>query len=221
MRIRRRIKEQILIIGLGQFGMALSKSLYEKGYDVIAVDIDKKLVNEASNYATDAICLDAIDEVSLSKLSPKNRDLIICSIGAREPSILTVALLKQMGCENIVAKASEAIHARILKAIGAKYIINPEYEYGKRFANKILFKSLFLDNNAESLELFEIPVQPFMIGKTLIDLQLPDKYNVIVAGIMKNNKYTKPNPDEKFEASDRLLITGMNEDIEKMMKEYN
>ena len=219
--MKRRNKEQILIIGLGQFGMALTKTLFEKGYEVIAVDIDKKLVNEASNYATDAICLDAIDEISLSKLSPKNRDLIICSIGSREPSILTVALLKQMGCENIVARASEAIHARILKAIGAKRIINPEYEYGKKFAHKILFKSLFIDNNADELELFEIPVQPFMVGKSLKELQLPDKYNVIVAGVMKDNKYSRPIPDEKFKSDDRLLVTGTNEDIEKMIKENN
>ncbi|MEE3349329.1 MAG: TrkA family potassium uptake protein [Candidatus Gastranaerophilaceae bacterium] len=219
--MKKRIKEQVLIIGLGQFGMALTKTLFEKGYEVIAVDVDKKLVNEASNYATDAICIDAIDEISLSKLSPKTRDLIICSIGAREPSILAVALLKQMGCENIVARASEAIHARILKAIGAKRIINPEYEYGKKFANKIIFKSIFLDNNADELELFEIPVQSFMIDKNLRELQLPDKYNVIVAGIMKDNKYTRPVPDEKFQPNSRLLVTGTNEDIEKMIKENN
>ena len=219
--MKRRRKEQILIIGLGQFGMALTKTLFEKGYEVIAVDIDKKLVNEASNYATDAICLDAIDEISLSKLSPRNRDLIICSIGSREPSILTVALLKQMGCENIVARASESIHARILKAIGAKCIINPEYEYGKKFAHKILFKSLFFDNNSEELEMFEIPVQPFMVDKNLKELQLPDKYNVIVAGVMKDNKYSRPMPDEKFKPDDRILVTGTNEDIEKMMKENN
>ncbi len=217
--MKRRNKEQILIIGLGQFGMALTKTLFEKGYEVIAVDTDKKLVNEASNYSTDAICLDAIDEISLAKLSPKNRDLIICSISQREPSILTVALLKQMGCENIVARVSEAIHARILKAIGAKCIINPEYEYGKKFAHKIIFKSLFLENNVEGLDLFEIPVLPFMIDKNLKELKLPDKYNVIVAGIMKDNKYSRPIPDEKFKQEDRLLITGTNEDIEKMMKE--
>lgn len=217
--MKRRNKEQILIIGLGQFGMALTKTLFEKGYEVIAVDIDKKLVNEASNYATDAICIDGIDEISLSKLSPKNRDLIICSIGSREPSILTVALLKQMGCENIVARASEAIHARILKAIGAKSIINPEYEYGKKFANKIMFKSLFHDDNDEELEMFKIPVQPFMIDKNLKELQLPDKYNVVVAGVIKDNKYSRPTPDEKLKPDDKLLITGTNEDIEKMMKE--
>ena len=61
--MRKHIKEQILIIGLGQFGMALTKTLYDKGYEVIAVDTEKNIVNEASNYATDAICIDAIDEI--------------------------------------------------------------------------------------------------------------------------------------------------------------
>ena len=219
--MRRRRKEQILIIGLGQFGMALARTLYEKGYEVIAVDTDKLCVNKVSNYSTDAICLDTIDEISLSKLSPKNRDLIICSIEQRDPSILTVALLKQMGCENIVARSSDPIHSRILKAIGAKRIINPEYEYGKRFANKIIFKSLFLENNDDALDLFEIPVLPFMVGKNLKELKLPDKHNVIVAGVMKNNKYTRPNPDEIFQATDRILVTGTDEDIEKLTKEIN
>ena len=213
------MKEQILVIGLGQFGMSLARTLTEKGFQVIAVDIDQKLVNEASNFVTDAICLNTIDEISLSKLSPKDRDLVICSIGSREPSILTVALLKQMGCENIIARASETIHARILKAIGAKQVINPELEYGKKFANKILFKNIFFDNTSDELDLLEIPVQPFMKGKTLVDLQLPDKFKVIVAGVIKDNKLTRPMPQEKLQEGDRLLVTGNSDDIEKMIEE--
>ena len=212
------MKEQILVIGLGQFGMSLARTLAEKGFQVIAVDIDQKIVNEASNFVTDAICLNSIDEMSLSKLSPKDRDLIICSIGAMEPSILTVALLKQMGCENIIARASETIHARILKAIGAKQIINPEFEFGKKFANKILFKNIFYDDASEDLDLLEIPVQPFMINKSLIELQLPDKYRIIVAGVIKENKLTRPIPQEKLQDGDRLLVTGNNEDIEKLLE---
>lgn len=212
------MKEQILIIGLGQFGMSLARTLNEKGFQVIAVDIDPKLVNEASNFATDAICLNAIDEVSIAKLSPRDRDLIICSIGTREPSILTVALLKQMGCENIIARASEAIHARILKAIGAKRIINPEYEYGKKFANKILFKSMFYDDASEEIDLLEIPAQPFMAGKNLRELQLPDRFKIIVAGIIRDNKLIRPLPLEVLQSDDRLLVTGSSEDIEKMVE---
>ena len=213
------MKEQILVIGLGQFGMSLARTLNEKGFQVIAVDIDQKLVNEAANFATDAICLNSFDEQSLSKLSPKDRDLIICSIGAREPSILTVALLKQMGCENIIARASETIHARILKAIGAKQVINPEHEYGKRFANKILFKSIFFNDASDELDLLEIPVQPFMTNKTLVELHLPDKYKVIVAGIIKDNKLLRPSPQEKLQEGDRLLVTGNSDDIEAMIEE--
>lgn len=213
------MKEQILVIGLGQFGMSLVRTLNNKRFQVIAVDIDQKLVNEASNFATDAICLDSIDELSLSKLSPKDRDLVICAIGAREPSILTVALLKQMGCENIIARASETIHARILKAIGAKQVINPEYEYGKRFANRILFKNIFFDNTSDELDILEIPVQSSMINKSLIELQLPDKFKVIVAGIIKDNKLIRPMPQEKLQEGDRLLVTGNSDDIEKMLEE--
>jgi len=193
--------KQILIIGLGQFGMSLVRNLFERGFQVIAVDIDQKLVNEASNFATDAICLNAIDEVSLSKLSPKDRDIIICSIGSREPSILTVALLKQMGCENIVARASETIHARILKAIGAKHIINPEYEYGKKFANKILMKSIFTEDDTK-FELLEIPVKSFIIDENLIEMQFPSNFKVT-----------------HQENTDKIYISGSKEDIEKLIEE--
>jgi len=213
------MKEQILVIGLGQFGMSLARTLNEKGFQVIAVDIDQKLVNEAANFATDAICLNAIDEMSLSKLSPKDRDLVICSISAKEPSILTIALLKQMGCENIIARASEPIHARILKAIGAKQVINPEHEYGKRLANRILFKNIFSDNASDELDLLEIPVQPFMIDKTLVELKLPDIYKVIVAGIIKDNKLTRPMPKEKLQEGVSLLLAGNSDDVERMIEE--
>ena len=194
------MKDQVLIIGLGQFGMSLARTLFDKGFQVIAVDMDQKLVNEASNFATDAICLNTIDEISLSKLSPKDRDIIICAIGAREPSILTVAILKQMGCDNIIARASETIHARILKAIGAKLVINPEYEYGKKFANKILLKSMFYENT--ELNLLEIPVQSYTFDKNQIEIKLPNNLKV-----------------SSNESENRILITGNKEDIEKMIEE--
>lgn len=196
------MKEQVLIIGLGQFGMSLARTLCEKGFQVVAVDMDQKLVNEASNFATDAICLDAMNEISLSKLSPRDRDMIICAIGSRESSILTVALLKQMGCENIIARASETIHARILKAIGAKHVINPEFEYGKKLASKLLFKSIFWDNTQGEIDFLEIPVKSFEVDKNIIKLNLPDKLKVI--------------PQE---SEDSILITGSKEDIENMMED--
>lgn len=115
-----------------------------KGTEVIAVDQDKELVDEAAGFLDDALCLDATDETALGKLCPKERDVVICAIGAREPSILTTAILRQMGCDNVIARATDKIHERILKAVGAKNVINPDAEYGKNLLIKFFSKILLL-----------------------------------------------------------------------------
>lgn len=213
------MRKQVLIIGLGQFGMSLARTLCDKHFEVLAVDINPNIVNEAANFATDAICMNATDELSLEKLSPKDRDIVICAISAKEASILTVALLKQMGCENIVARATEPIHSRILKAIGANCVINPELEYGKKFASKIMFQNVFKESTFSNVDLKEVSVLPYMEGKTLVDLSLPSKYGLTVVSIIKSNEIFRPTPNKILEKDEILLIAGADEDVEKMLKE--
>ena len=210
---------QVLIIGLGQFGMSLARTLSEKGAEVIAADSDKELVEEAASFLDDAICLDATDETAMARLCPKERDVVICAIGAREPSILTTAILKQMGCENIIARATDKIHERILKAVGAKNVINPDAEYGKKFAYKILFQNIINDETSENIQLLEINVLPFMAGKNLIELALPNKYGIIVAAIKRDDKLTRPFPNEILEEKDKLLLVCTEDAIAKMIEE--
>ena len=210
---------QVLIIGLGQFGMSLARTLSEKGAEVIAADNDKEIIEEAASFLDDAICLDATDETAVAKLCPKERDVVICAIGAREPSILTTAILRQMGCENVIARATDKIHERILKAVGAKSVINPDAEYGRKFAYKILFQNIINYETSENIQLLEINVQPFMEGKTLIELALPNKYGIIVAAIKKGNKLTRPFPNEVLNTKDKLLLVCTEDAIAKMIEE--
>ena len=72
---------QILIIGLGQFGLSLSRTLAERGAEVLAVDQDRKRVDEAANFVTEAIAMDATDETELARLNPGQRDVAVCAIG--------------------------------------------------------------------------------------------------------------------------------------------
>ena len=210
---------QVLIIGLGQFGMSLAKTLSEKGAEVVGVDKNKDLVNIASAFLDDVVCLDSTDEMALSKLCPKERDIVVCAIGSRESSILCTALLVEMGCENIVARATDKIQERILKAIGAKNVINPDAEYGKKFAYKIMLQNIISSDISDDVQSIEIKVQPFMVGKNLIELALPNKYGIIVAAIKRDGKVTRPFPNEKLKLSDNLLLICNEESIENMLKE--
>ena len=92
-------------------------------------------------------------------------------------------------------------------------------EYFKLLELMARLSNIFSDNTSDELDLLEIPVQPFMVEKSLVELKLPDRYKVIVAGVVKDNKLLRPMPKEKLLDGDRLLLTGNIEDIEKMIEE--
>ena len=196
---------QILIIGLGQFGLSLSRTLAERGAEVLAVDQDRKRVDEAANFVTEAIAMDATDETELARLNPGQRDVAVCAIGdeSREASIMCTALLRQMGTPRIIARANDPMLRRILQLVGAHEIINPEFEFGKKFANRILYSQIFADTAlGTDLQLTEICIQPSMA--------------TIRRG--KTGRVELPIPDEPLSRDDKLLIVCGENALPKLVK---
>ncbi len=217
------MSQQILIIGLGQFGMSLSRTLSEKGAEVLAVDVNKDLVEEAADFVTDAIVVDATDEAELARLEPENRDVSVCAIGddSKESSIICTVLLRQMGAPLVIARANDKMHQRILKLVGAHQIINPEQEFGKRFANRILYRNIIVETSlGEDLHLTEICTQPSMVGKTLVELALPKRFGVMVVGIRRKARgnIVQPSPREPLKAEDNLVIVSKETAIPRLIK---
>ena len=216
------MSQQILIIGLGHFGMSLARTLADKGAEVLAVDINKTLVEEAAAFVTEAIVIDATDEAELARLEPGKRDSAVCAIGddSKEASIICTALLRQMGTPIVIARSNDMMHQRILYLVGAHQVVNPEMEFGKRFANRILYRHLIVDTNlGEDLNLTEIFIQPSMIGKSLIELALPRRFGIIVVGIRRGNppKILQPSPDAPLEAEDTMIIVSSEAAIPKLI----
>ncbi len=217
------MSQQILIIGLGHFGMSLARTLSEKGAEVLAVDVNKNLVEEASSFVTEAMVVDATDEAELARLEPGKRDSAVCAIGddSKEASIICTALLRQMGTPVVIARANDKMHQRILHLVGAHQVVNPEQEFGKRFANRLLYRNVIADTNlGEDLHLTEICIQPSMIGKSLVDLALPKRFGVMVVGIRRGTpaKILPPSPREPLQADDNLIIVSSESAIPLLIK---
>ncbi|MBN2686216.1 MAG: TrkA family potassium uptake protein [Pontiellaceae bacterium] len=217
------MSQQILIIGLGQFGMSLARTLAEKGVEVLAADRRRNLVEEAASFVAEAVAIDATDEAELARLEPRRRDAAICAIGedSKEASIMCTALLRQMGTPLVIARANDKMHQRILQLVGAHQVINPEQEYGRRFANRLLYRDVVVDTSlGEDLLLTEIRILPDMVGKTLIDLALPQKFGIMVVGIRRGTppKIVNPSPAEALQANDNLIIVSNEAAISKLTK---
>jgi trk system potassium uptake protein TrkA len=217
------MSQQILIIGLGQFGMSLAKTLFEKGAEVLAGDKRINLVEEAAAFVTEAVLIDATDEAELARLEPGKRDAAVCAIGddSKEASIICTALLRQMGTPAVIARANDTMHQRILQLVGAHQVINPEQEFGKRFANRLLYRDVIAETNlGEDLQLTEIHIQQAMIGKSLIDLELPKRFGVMVVGIRRGtpSRILQPSPSAPLQAGDNLVIVSSETAIPKLIK---
>lgn len=61
-------KKQFVVIGLGNFGSSVAKTLYSLGNEVLAVDSDEDAVREISDYVTHAAQVDTSDEKVLEIL---------------------------------------------------------------------------------------------------------------------------------------------------------
>jgi len=69
--------KQFVVIGLGRFGFNLAKALFDLGNQVLAMDIDKRLVEDAKDNVTDAIIANAMDYKALSEFIDDNVDTVI------------------------------------------------------------------------------------------------------------------------------------------------
>jgi len=236
------MKPRTVVIGLGLFGREVALSLSRRGVPVLAVDRDAALVEGIKNSVAGAMVLDTTDETALREAGIGDMQVAVCAIGTQhvENSILTTALLRQLGVPRILVRAANDLHARILRQVGATEVINPEREMGRRLANRIAKPGIReVLNVAPGVSLAEVPIPPGFAGKTLAGLDVRRKYGVNVIGVRRRvpagaaaeetRETTRPgaalegnrrfilnvSPTEELRDDDILVVIGADDDIRR------
>lgn len=213
--------KRFAVIGLGNFGFHAAKALYEDGNEVIAIDSDKARVHAIDPYSTEAIVLEASNKEALSALGLENMDGVIVSTGTKISTSLLICLyLHEMGVKNILAKAIDEDHGKILRRVGAKEIIHPERDMAIR-VSRSLSRPNFLDfvPLADDYDLVQVGPPREFTGKTLAELNLRAKYNVNIIAIKElvpDNFILVPPADFLVKDSDILIMLGKTDDIKKI-----
>jgi len=209
------------VIGLGSFGFNVARTLYERGYEVVAIDKDKDRIEEAKSFSSHAVLTDASAKENLEGLGIRDMDVVVVSLGsAMEASILTVLHLHELGIKRIVAKASTEDHGKILDAVGATEVINPEKDMAVRTALKLtsphILECLPL---VSGVSIEEVAPPERFIGKSLRELDLRNKYGIQVIAVRElipeRTLYVPP-ADFVIKDSDVLIVMGEEKMLEKV-----
>jgi trk system potassium uptake protein TrkA len=207
------------VIGLGRFGYHVARTLAQGGAEVIACDVDEEKVREVSEYVSLAYVLDATDAKALKESGIANVDTAVVSIGENiEASILIVVQLKELGVKEIVAKAVNPLHGKVLEKLGVDRVVYPEKEMAIRVAHSLLAGEFIEEIPiGEKHSIFELKAFDFMLGKTLRELDVRRRFGVSVLAIKRGeNLIVNPVGDEKVLPGDILVVLGTTEQLSSM-----
>ncbi len=209
------MEKSVIVLGLGRFGSAVAKKLFDLGCYVTAVDKDYEKVEKVSTYVTNSIQADITDEDALKQIGVKDYDVAIIATGSDlEASIEATLICKDHNIEKIIAKAANQSHARILKKIGANQIVYPELDTGDRLARSIAGSNVLeMIQFSDDFSLIQIKAHKKWLGKSLIDLDFRNKYKMNVVAIERDGLMHMPDETNwVLEEEDELLLMGYNED---------
>lgn len=208
---RKAKRQQILVIGLGRFGQSLARSLVAGGAEVMAMDASEAATEEVADEVTHVMIADSTEEDVLREVGPEHFDVVVCAIGGDiQASIMTTLLLKEMGVKRLVAKASTALHGRALEKLGVDRVVYPERDMAQRLAQDFLSPHLTeVLHLTVSESMFEMPAPQKFDGRTLIELNLREKYGMNVLAIKRDGEpMVSPPPTETVKKGDVLLVLG-------------
>lgn len=212
-------KKTYAVFGLGRYGTAVAKELVDNGMEVIAVDADERLVNNAASFLPVCKCADVADMEVISRLGIANVDtVIVCMASNLEASVMAITLCKEAGVKNVIAKCSNEMHQKILLRVGADKVVFPEKESGTRLAKNLL-SSGFIDmiSLSNEVSIVEIDVKNEWCGKNLIELNLRQKYGFNIVAIKKGKTVnTNVNPEQALDAESTLIVIANTSKLAKL-----
>lgn len=227
--------KRFAVIGLGRFGQKLAIALAMSGAEVIAIDKNREVIEMIRDQVSHAVRLDSTDEGALQAQGVDKVDVAIIGIGQStggfEAAILTVVNLRQMGVKQIYARAEDLISGEVFSKVGATEVIYPEIESAQRWAYKLIAPQIGEKIDfAEGYSLARIKAPPSFDGKTVMDLQLRQKYNVNLVLIKRGESAQQvkgekgkiinvPMPSTVIYEDDILMVAGSDADLAKLPQE--
>ena len=210
--------KSILVIGLGRFGRHIAKNLDELGHQTMAIDIKEDRVNDALPFVTSAQIGDSTNIDFLETLGVSNFDVCIVAIGDNfQNSLETTSLLKELGAKLVVSRAARDVHAKFLLRNGADQVVYPERQLAKWTAIRYTANHLFdYVDLGENCAVVEVAIPEKWIGKTVVDVDIRNKYNINIMALKNSEKIIMNiGPDTVFDSKFNLLVLGNVNDIQK------
>lgn len=203
--------KSILLIGMGKFGQAVGECLRSFGDEVMIVDRNEEVINALAPKYANAVIAGCTNADVLRTFDVPSFDCCIVCVGDDFQSSLEItSLLKELGAQYVISRATTEIHKKFLLRNGADEVIYPDIDIAERLAMKIS-SSIIHDyfELSDDYAVFELEVPDTWRGSDVMSINPRQKYDMNLLLIRKpNGSIFPPTAKYVFEVGDHMMVFG-------------
>ena len=215
------------VIGIGRFGGAVCEELLKAGAEVLAIDSNQRAIDDLRQLAPglEARVVDCTDEDALRASGALDVDTVVVAISEPLEASITATLIVKDGrgsqVRQVIARATSALHERMLQRVGADRVVFPSRMQGARLGRELvrpnLLERLRLDDS-NGIEEITVPA-PF-VGRSLRDLNLRRNHQVtVLAAGPVNQLIFNPPASTVLGEGELLVVMGSYKALEALPSE--
>ena len=207
---------KVVIVGDGKVGSTIAKQLSGEGHDIIVIDNNTTVLNNASN-TMDIMSVEG-NGASMSvqkRAGVPGADLLIAATSADEVNMLSCLVGKKVGAKNTIARVRNPEYYEQIRELkdelGLSMSVNPEYAAAMEISRLLRFPSaLKIESFARGrVELVEIKIPPHSVldGMPLWAIYKEFQVKVLICAVQREGKVFIPGGDFVLQAGDKINLT--------------
>ncbi len=217
----------IIIMGLGSVGRALTEELAREGHNVVVVDnLSERVETAVNEFDVKGVIGNGASSDVLIEAGITSADLLIAATSNDELNILCCIIGKKLGVDKTIARVSNTEYSSLFSdggELGLSLMVNPQYEAAMEISRMLRFPSAikvdqFSEGKVELVE-FRVPSDSPLAGIPLKKLGEHFNMKVLICAAQRNNQAIIPSGEFVIQAEDRLFLTATTKNISLFFKQ--
>ncbi len=224
------LSDHFIICGYGRIGSIVAQQFLRQNIPFVVIERDVDRMQAAMDDGALAVEADASREDVLKRVGIDRARGLVAAVSTDAENVYAVLSARVLRPDLFIISRAETEDAKQkLKRAGADRVLSP-YQIGAiQIAQTALrpavvdFFELVTSSTNLELAIEEIAIAPksALVGRSLVDANLRQRYGVIVVGIQREDRSMEfnPEPDTVIRSGDKLVVLGRPDPLKKLETE--
>jgi len=220
---------KIVIIGAGEVGFHVAKSLGELDYDISIIDIDHAKCARANEHLDVIVTQgNGSDEQILKDINIAEADYVFCLTDSDETNLISSLKCHNLGAKKIIARLRDLDYSRNGNALppekfGVDIVIHPEDEVAKEIITLVRhpYADKFYEFEGGKAVLFskKINHRSKLSGMTVDEFhKMNIEFKSLIVAVIRGEKMTIPTTTFKFEPEDYIFFFVRSKNLNQLLE---